>query len=211
MNKTRKCYTKDNISLKYSRKLIVPESSTIPVESIEGVILIGEKGKYRLEENGTLIIQNGSFKMTVDSLEKTVLVDYFDKDFRPVQISQIEQDSVLKNFSISKKITSDKVEYNLFLKTDKAVSIKLTLDKKTSEIISMVYNLPAGNYVSETLDDESVERPILILNYHPIQNLKETKGMFSTQAWIPLEKLPLKLNNKLAEFVLYDTRYTSYN
>lgn len=210
LKKIESAYTKGNIKVNYSRELIVPESSSPIVESTKGTLFIGEKGLYRLEENGTLIVQHSDFKMTIDSTEKVVLIDYVDKQFMLIEMVEFEKDSLLNQYDIFKSEKEDELTYLFEEKKDKATRIKIILNKNNYQIISLTYNLPPANYLSETLDDETIERPILLMKYEPIEPLKVKADLFSTKFWITENKAPLKLNTNITDYMLYDTRYSSH-
>ncbi len=210
MKKVAKVYSAENIKIKYSREIFESASAEIPMESNKGIICIGSKKKYRVEENGTLVIQNEQFKMSVDSTEMLVLISTIDENILSNNIAEMDKDSVLVDYTVQKRFVKNQIIYELTAKNDLSTSITLVLNKTSLEIVSMSYFMPASNYFSETLNDESLEKPVLVIKYEAPEKIKDSPELYVTKNWIVSNDIPLELTAKAKGFVIYDTRLSSH-
>ena len=67
--------------------------------------------------------------------------------------------------------------------------------------------MPKGNYFQESMDDESIEQPLLVITYNNPKKLNTNDNLFYTTTWLNSETKPFSLTQFAASYQLVDLRY----
>lgn len=215
LKKLAKNYSISNYQLNYTKSVFQNTSDATPLLKTSGTMYRGKQNEYRMEEKGTLIIQNNKHKIVVDSTLNLVTIDKSDTLFSGLNIEQYAQNSSLELYSFKKK--EDKI-YLIYLieSSNKSEGItELWIKKKDFTLERITLKLPAANYFNDALDDETMETPLVIINYQQPILLTNSNNMFLLTDWVVSEGNSSEDNFKISPnktgFKLHDLRYKKTN
>ena len=200
-------FEKENIELRYSKSIFQDVSSVKPMNQTSGVYYAGTSPFYRLEENNTLTIQNATFSMTIDSSEQKVFIDRTRADFSPVDLTIYQNDSVLNAQKFTKTVKGNIIIYTIQSKEGDNGVVELYVNQKDFFLYKINFYMPKGNYFQESMDDESIEQPLLVITYNNPKKLNTNDNLFYTTTWLNSETKPFSLTQFAASYQLVDLRY----
>lgn len=215
LSRLSKVYSSVNYQLNYDKQIFENKTDVSPILTTSGSIYKGEKHEYRMAEKGTLLIQNNSHKIVVDTALSVVTIDKVDTSFSSISIDQLVNSGQVDQFVFKRKEDKSYLMYQ-FESSDKSQGItELWIDKKDFTLYRLSLSFPPANYFNEDLEDETLETPILIIFYMKPIALKEKKSLFSTSEWVVKDLNSTNddflINPLQIGFNLHDLRYKKTN
>jgi hypothetical protein len=206
-----KQYQKESFSVKFKQSVFLSSDSLKPFYEGYGLYKRGKGKEYRTETLGNLTIQNNDIKIVLDSVSKLVLLFKPDSLFNPITKESGSFCNSESTFFIT--TTKEHLRYKVFYHSPNLEyeSMEFWVEKKSGAISKMIIQMIEDNYTGESVDDETVEEPILIVEYQPILTLKSTLNEFNVNRFIVLDKNQYVLTPELKDFTLDDLRYQETN
>lgn len=200
-------FSRSNSFITYKRELLISGEDTT---SEAGTFLRGEGLNYRLSQTGVLIVQNSQGKLIIDSAQHTVVLTIVDSLFSLMDTPDLTDENVARVYVLSKNAGKS---FNTFYMTPKSEGIeKAEIRIPVSGIspVTMKVTLPPGNYVSHSLDDESIEEPVLTITYTSVKTAKPAKSEFTFDNYLKTENgKPALAAGFPADYTFYDLRPAS--
>ncbi len=200
-------FEKENYELSYSKSVYQDKKDQTPVEQTKGVYYFGVSPNYRIEENNLLIVQTKDFTMTIDSTEKKIFISKTASDYSPVNLALYQNDSILNAQKFTKRKENKSFVYTIQSRDVDNGIVELFVSETNFFVYKVNYYLPAGNYVQENLDDESVEQPLVIITYNPVKQKIQNSELFNVNKWLNTAAKPMELQPYAKDFQLIDLRY----
>lgn len=200
-------FDKENIELRYSKTIYQDKNDSKPMNQTSGVYYAGNSPYYRLEEKNTLTIQNSTYSMTIDSTEQKIFIDRTRADFSPVDLNVYQNDSILNAQKFTKTIKGNYIIYTIQSKEGDNGTIEMYVNQKDFFLYKINFYMPKGNYFQESMDDESIEQPLLVITYNNPKKLSVNDNLFFTSTWLNSETKPFSLTQFANSYQLIDLRY----
>lgn len=196
-----------NFQLNFTQRIYLNPDDKIPYSESKGEFIRGEKMEYRTNSQGILTIQNEHVKMVIDSSSKLVLLFKPDSLFQPI----LNENGTSSLSTYSEKVNGSTKAYKINYSNEISnyESLEYQVNTKTGLITKLEIQLVEANFNSESLDDETLEHPLLVIDYEPMLKLKYEPSRFSIAAYITLQDQKYTLTSKLAGYSLDDLRYRS--
>ena len=210
LNRISHNYLTENYSLRYTKTIFRSIEDVEPMEVSTGIFYVGNMAEYRIEEPGTLIIQNKELNLTIDSASNMVYLSEPDEDYLPMEMRTFMTDSLMDFYSFSLLKKKNFHQLTIENKNELSHSIILQVDPVSYEVRKFIYHMPVGNYFSESIDDETVESPVLEIAYNKIKKEKFNVTFFSHEKWIVKDKMPVELRKEITQFEINDLRVKSH-
>ncbi len=203
----------ESYSLKFKQRVLLSalDVDKKPFFETEGQFLRGQDKEYRTETAGSLTIQNNDIKIVIDSVSKLVLIFEPDSLFNPITKQTDENNFPNATYTVtdSKEHSIYKIFYNSNI--HEYESLEFWVAKKSGSVSKIILQMEADNYTGESIDDETVEKPQLIVDYFPIIKSKSNPAQFNINRYVVLEKDHYVLTSELKDFTLDDLRYKEKN
>jgi len=215
LKKLSKNYAVSNYRLDYVKSIYQNSTDATPLIKTSGTMFRGEKNEYRMEEKGTLMIQNNEHKIVIDSALNLVTIDKADTLFSGLNIEQYASSTSLNAYTFKKKDDKIYLIYSIE-STDKSQGItELWIRKKDFFLECIKLKLPTGNYFNDAMDDQTVETPLVVIYYQKPIHLTNSHGLFLLTDWVVSEGNTntdnFKINPLKIGFSLHDLRYKKTN
>jgi hypothetical protein len=199
----------ESYSLKFKQRVLLSEfeADKKPFFETDGQFLRGKNKEYRSELAGSLTIQNNDAKIVIDSVSKLVLVFEPDSLFNPMTKPIDENNFPKATYTLTD--TKEHSIYKLFYNSQlhEYESLEFWVVKKSGNVSKIILQMEADNYTGESIDDETVEKPQLIVDYFPIVKTKNNPAQFDISRYVILEKDHYVLTPELKDYTLDDLRY----
>lgn len=196
-----------NYQISYNKVIYQDKSDQTPIEQSRGTFYFGISPNYRVEENSLLIIQNKDFSMTIDSLESKIFISKPVKNFSPVDLAMYQNDSILEAQKFTKRRENKTLIYTIASRDIDNGVVELYVNDGDFFVYKVNYYLPAGNFVQESLEDESIEHPLVVISYEPVKKKVQNSALFSVDQWINTSVEPFQVQANVSNFELIDLRY----
>jgi hypothetical protein len=204
-------YQTESYSLKFKQSVFLSSDSLKPFYEASGQYKRGKGKEYRTETKGNLTVQNNDIKIVMDSATKLVLLFEPDSLFNPIT----KENKGFYNSDATFFVTNskDQSRYKVFYHSPnfEYESMEFWVEKKTGAVSKIVLQLVENNYTGESFEDETVEEPLLIVEYQPQLKSKSNVNDFNINRFIVLEKDHYVLTPELKDFTLDDLRYKETN
>lgn len=215
LKKLSTIYAGTNYQLSYEKEVFQDINDDTPILTTSGSVFRGEKNEYRMDEKGTLLIQNNEHKIVVDSALNLITIDKMDTSFSNISIDQFILNTDLDAYVFKRKENQTHIIYQ-FEASDKSQNItEIWIDKKDFTLYRMYVTLYAANYFNDNLEDETIETPLIVVHYKKPISLKKGHNLFSTNEWVVKEPQTTTdnflINPARLGFNLHDLRYKKTN
>lgn len=200
-------FEKENIELRYNKTIYQDKNDAKPMNQTSGVYYAGTSPFYRLEENNTLTIQNSTYSMTIDTAEQKIFIDRTRADFSPVDLKVYQNDSILNAQKFTKTTKGNYIVYTIQSKEGDNGIIEMYVNQKDFFLYKINFYMPKGNYFQESMDDETLEQPLLVIVYNNPKKTNFNDNLFYTSKWLNAETKPFSLTQLAISYQLIDLRY----
>lgn len=198
----------DNYVLKYKSEVYINEASLI--QAFEGRVYHGTGKQYRASNNGVITIQDDNIQIIIDSSQNIIQIAKADSLYNVSQLMSNFTPAFFDNYEIEKMTAKNHVTYRVNSKIADEGTTEYYIDTKQNYLYKIKLTLPESNYFYESLDDESLEKPVSIITYEkPVKVTEsEIKRLINVNdIIIPEKDGRFKLTDAFKEFELYDSRY----
>lgn len=207
LSKVSKNYNGDLYSLSYAKRMFKNAADASPFQESTGTIYKGVGYEYRVEEPGSLVIQNQDYKLVVDSTIHLVTFNVKDSLFKAVNLDQMMRSDMVSLYTFQRKENKQTVSYRIIPNNGIGSTSEVSFDKQNFLLTTITMIFPLGNYFQDQLEDETEEQPIVIVSYNKPEKLNKQSNRFNFSNWLTLEKDTPKLLENQAKFELHDQRY----
>jgi len=204
-----KKYQSTNFQMNYVKKIYRDSMDYEAMVETKGFISKGQNFQYRMEEKGTIVIQNENLKMTVDSASQLVTIGRPDTLFKTIDINAFMDKKAFDNYSFKRMESKGTIRYLIVSKNRLEGITELWISTKDFSLQKLILSLPRANYFNEALEDESMESPLVVITYEPLKMLDKTavSKQFSQDEWLQIENNKYSLQPSKGTFKLHDLRY----
>ncbi|HLP53383.1 MAG TPA: hypothetical protein VK151_00050 [Fluviicola sp.] len=202
-------YRAENYALSFEQTIFKDAKNPTDVIKTSGLLLRGKGKQYRSEQPGKLIIQNNDIKMIVDTAQQVVGIIQPDTLFDVIQMDQLLTHYGWTNMTCLSRVSGSATTYQL---SGPGLAIyecmELTINSKTGLLTDMVLYFVPQNYFSESVDDETMEHPKIVIRYSETKKLtSEQQRLLDLSQWLTKDRDTYTLNTSKASFTLQDYRY----
>ena len=208
----RKCSEQnrlENYFFTFTSEVYANPADATPISSSRGKLFHGKGVEYRLETSNQLLIQTSEVKMIIDSLEKTVFLMKPDTLFDQVNLDLLFASDDFRSASCLYRSEGNFHQYRILFPTGAYEMVEIWMDRSTSRIRRIAFYLTTSNYLSGQLEDETQERPYVVMEYFQPETFKATSGYFKLDPWLEKKGGTYHLRFDHSFFVLEDLRFTS--
>jgi hypothetical protein len=204
-----KNYQGTNFQMNYIKKIYRDSLDVDAMTETKGFISKGQNFQYRMEEKGTIVIQNEQLKMTVDSASQLVTIGRPDTLFKTIDINAFMDKKAFENYSFKRMESKGVIRYLIVSKNRLEGITELWISSKDFSLQKLVLSLPKANYFNESLEDETLESPLVVIAYQPLKTLDKLTiaKQFSQDEWLTKENSKYSLQPSKGTFKLHDLRY----
>jgi len=204
-----KKYQASNFQMNYNKKIYRDSLDLEAMVETNGFISKGQNFQYRMEEKGTIVIQNEELKITVDSASQLVTIGRPDTLFKTIDINAFMDKKAFDTYTFKRMEYKGVIRY-LIISNNRLEGItELWINTKDFSLQKLVLSLPKANYFNESLEDETLESPLVVIAYQPLKTLDKTTAtkQFSQDDWLTKENSKYSLQPSKGMFKLHDLRY----
>jgi hypothetical protein len=211
-DKLSKKYQAANFQMTYNKKIYRDSIDIDPMVETKGFITKGQNFQYRMEEKGTIVIQNEHLKMTVDSASQLVTIGRPDSLFKTIDIRAFMDKKAFDTYTFKRIEYKGVIHYLIVSKNRLEGITELWINAKDFSLQKLVLSLPKANYFNESLEDETLESPLVVIIYQPLKSLdmNALSKQFSQDDWLVNENTKYSLQLSKGMFKLHDLRYNPY-
>lgn len=204
-----KKYQASNFQMNYNKKIYRDSLDIDAMVETNGFISKGQNFQYRMEEKGTIVIQNEHLKMTVDSASHLVTIGKPDTLFKTIDFNAFMDKKAFETYSFKRMEYKGMIRYLIVSKNRLEGITELWINAKDFSLQKLVLSMPKANYFNESLEDETLESPLVVIAYQPLKTLDKTAvtKQFSQEDWLTKENSKYSLNPSKGMFKLHDLRY----
>jgi hypothetical protein len=204
-----KKYQASNFQMNYNKKIYRDSLDVDAMVETNGFISKGQNFHYRIEEKGTIVIQNERLKMTVDSASQLVTIGKPDSLFKTIEVNAFMDKKAFDMYTFKRMEYKGVIRYLIVSKNRLEGITELWISTQDFSLQKLVLSLPRANYFNETLEDETLERPLVVIAYQPLKSLDKTAivKQFSQAEWLIKENDTYSLQPSKGMFKLHDLRY----
>ena len=199
----QKQFSASNLEITYSRELLIEGEETVK-ES--GTFLRGSGLDYSLSQNGALIVQNKTGKLIIDSVQRTVVLTIVDSLFSMMNTPDLTDENVAKVYILSKSVSGKVSTYRMTPRSEGIERAELIVPVSGGTPVTMRVVLPLGNYISHSIDDESLEEPVMTIVYTSVKNIKPSASAFSFEKHLSYSDGKYHLKGFPSDFIFHDLR-----
>ena len=212
-DKLSKKYQAANFQMTYNKKIYRDSIDIDPMVETKGFITKGQNFQYRMEEKGTIVIQNEHLKMTVDSASQLVTIGRPDSLFKTIDIRAFMDKKAFDTYTFKRIEYKGVIHYLIVSKNRLEGITELWINAKDFSLQKLVLSLPKANYFNESLEDETLESPLVVIIYQPFKSLdmNALSKQFSQDDWLVNENTKYSLQLSKGMFKLHDLRYNPYD
>jgi hypothetical protein len=208
----------EKISKKYqSVNFQIDFVKSIYRDSLDNEVMVQTKGKiargkgyeYRMEENGLIVIQNNHIKVTIDSATQTVSIVKPDTLFKAIDMGNFLTEESFENYSFRRMENKGVIRYLIIPKNRLEGITELWIKVNDFSLQKLILSLPKANYFNESLEDETLESPLVVINYQPLKVLDKISvlELFQQDEWLLEENNKYSLHPSKGMFEIHDLRY----
>lgn len=207
LSEAGKNYRIEGYSLTYSQNIFLNPTDAQAFFSGKGKFFRGKGLEYRTESKGQLTVQTNEIRMVLDSANRLVLLFEPDSLFSPIE--QLNESKLWTNavFFVTQSdgMKKYKIEYNI--EGYEYKSMEYWLDTKSGMVRKMLLQMNPGNFQSQSLEDESLENPLIVIDYEVLQKGKLAGREFLLAAYLSRDQEgKYTLTATMEGFVLDDLR-----
>jgi uncharacterized protein YjhX (UPF0386 family) len=205
---------KEHSVIRFKKEVFQDEKTNQSVESSTGVIYRGSGINYRMVNEGITVLHLSNLILIIDSTSKMIQLSEPDSVTKTTDLLGDLSLEMLKNYAIEKNSFPTYVVYKATPKTMQESTLEFFVDTKTKRLYKLKMTLPEANYFSESMEDETFEKPYVVMVYEPVQELKEENenDLFSYTTYVKLNtSKKFELTEAFSTYELHDARYQPTN
>lgn len=208
LNKISDASRQENIQLSFEKKVYNDVSLTLPSSSDKGIFYRGLNADYRSESGSIITVQANKLKVSIDTSQKVIVASKTDTLFENIDFATSISSFLDQVDTIYVKKGVEKTYQILISESNPNFSaMEITITNKTYAMkkVSLIYK--SANYISDQIDDETIEQPKIELIYGKPENIKQPSTLLNWDQWIQIDRQgTLSLQPKFANYELIDTR-----
>lgn len=194
--------------IRFKKEVFQDERANKAVESSSGVIYRGSGINYRMVNDGLTVLHLEGVILIIDSTSKMIQISEPDSITKTVDLLGEVSTKMLGNYTIEKTVFPTYITYKATPKKGLESTLEFFVDSKTKRLYKLKMTLPEANYFSEDLEDETLEKPYVVMVYEPVQDLKKDSDLFSYTPYVKLnESKKFELTEAFSTYELHDARY----
>lgn len=209
LKKVSEMNQKNNQKIQFTRLIFEDVSFTTPSTRDNGIYYRGEKNQFRSESAGITTIQNGKLKLSIDTIQKIVVISKSDSLALGIDVTA-NIPSLLKEIDTVFYMDGPKRLFQLVLNESNIYfsGLEFAIDPKSYQLVSSTIFYRPSNYFSEHMEDETIENPKIVIEYSPFAPLSKSVALFSFSKWVIEEKNgDFTLQSLYSDYELIDTRF----
>lgn len=199
----------ENQQISYDRFFFEEMTKVTPDSKESGKFYRGIKNQYRTENNAVTTIQSSDLKVTIDTVQKVILIAKSDSLFIQTDFSQniekmMGQIDTIYYTSVG-KMNKYQILFNDYCTNFSGIEMHVA--DKTNQLLEVTIFYRPSNYYSESMDDETIEQPKIVMKYSGYEQIPIKNQLFSWSSWLIEDKKGrFQLKPEYAHFELIDTR-----
>jgi len=206
-------FRKTDFSVEFERSIFRHYSDPQPMTSSKGFFARGKGKEYSSVSGGQQVIQTNVIKMVVDSAQKLIILTEPDTLFSPVDLSGLADQ--WENYKFQRYESATDINYRITKKTRESSgeSMEIRIDKRTNQLVKFIMYMTPGNYFSESIDDETSEVPMIVVEYESRKSLiADKQPALELTKWVSVQNDSYTLIPSLADnYRFEDLRYKQPN
>lgn len=203
---------KEHAVIHFTKEVYRDEKTNKLEESATGVIYRGGGINYRMVSSGLTVLHLSDLILIVDSASHMIQISEPDSITKTIDMLGDISIDMLQKYEIEKTVFPAYALYKAVPKGFVESTLEFFVDTKTKRLYKLKMTLPESNYFSEDLEDESLEKPYVVMIYEPVQELKNEGDLFSFNQFVKKnEKGGFELTEAFSAYELHDSRYRPTN
>lgn len=198
--------------IRFKKEVFQDEKSMNAVESSTGVIYRGSGIDYKMVNEGLTVLHLNDIILIIDSTSKMIQISEPDSITKTIDLLSEVSIKMLEEYDIYKTIFPTYMIFKAIPKNSMESTLEFFVDTKTKRLYKLKMTLPEANYFSEDLEDETLERPYVLMVYEPVQGLKKDTDVFSYTPYVKKnDSKKFELTEAYSGYELHDARYQPNN
>lgn len=198
--------------IRFKKEVFQDEKTSQPAESSNGVIYRGSGINYKMVNEGVTILHLSNVILIIDSTSRMIQISEPDSVTKTVDLLGEISMEMLQNYEIEKTVFPAYISYKAIPKSAMESTLEFFVDIKSKLLYKLKMTLPEANYFSDNLEDETLEKPYVLMVYEPVQELKKDSNLFSYTSYLRLnESKKFELTEAFSAYELHDSRYQPTN
>lgn len=194
--------------IRFKKEVFQDEKANKAVESSNGVIYRGSGINYKMVNEGLTVLHLSDVILIIDSTSKMIQISEPDSITKTVDLLGDVSTKMLENYDIEKTVFPTYIAYKATPKKELESTLEFFVDIKTKRLYKLKMTLPEANYFSEDMEDETLEKPYVLMIYEAAQELKKDNNLFSYSSYVKLnESKKFELTEAFSAYELHDARY----
>lgn len=199
----------ENQKVYFDRFFFEEMTKGTPDSKESGMFYRGIKNQYRTENNAVTTIQSNDIKVTIDTVQKVILIAKSDSLFNQADFSQ-NIEKMMNQIDTIYQTSNGKVNKYQLLFNDFSTNfsgIEIHVADKTFQLLEVSIFYRPSNYFSESMDDETIEQPKIVMKYSGYEQISGKNQFFTWSKWlIDDKKGRFQIKPEYAHYELIDTR-----
>lgn len=203
---------KEHSVIRFKKEVFQDVKANQSVESSNGVIYRGSGINYKMVNEGITVLHLSNLILIIDSASKMIQISEPDSITKTVDLLSEISTKMLQDYDIEKTVFPTYIDYKATPKKGMESTLEFFVDAKNKRLYKLKMTLPEANYFSEDLEDESLEKPYVVMVYEPVQELKKENDLFSYAPYVKLNgSKKFELTEAFSTYQLHDARYQPTN
>lgn len=209
---SRSLMNRENISIRFKKEIFEDVNSKVLVESSTGIICRGKDITYKMVNDGLVVVQTDELKVIVDSVNMLIQLGEVESELKSVDFLGDLPLTMLDNYELEKTTYQNHYVLKASPKNADDAIMEMFINNKDKSLYKLVVTMQPANYFSESLSDETLESPCIIIVYEPIQTIKNAESMITYQPYILKNQSgKYELTPAFSAYQLHDSRYRPTN
>jgi|GEM_PF-6997481 len=200
-----------DFSVEFERSIFRHYADLKPMSTSKGMFIRGKGKEYSSVSDGQVVIQTNTIKMVVDTAQNLIILVNPDTLFNPVNMTLLTQSDQWENYTFKRSETDQQISYQMLRRNKQSSAgptLEIRIDKRTKQLSKIVVYMAAGNYFSETIDDDTQELPMVVVEYKQRKAGAPSPVAFDLGKWVSVTNDTYTLNpSMVGKYRLEDLRY----
>lgn len=198
--------------IRFKKEVFQDEKAIKAVESSMGVIYRGSGINYKMVNEGLTVLHLSDLILIIDSTSKMIQISEPDSITKTMDLLSDLSIKMLEEYDIYKTEFPTYAIFKSVPKNSMESTLEFFVDTKTKRLYKLKMTLPEANYFSEDLEDETLEKPYVLMIYEPVKELKKDTDLFSYTPYVKKsDSKKFELTEAYSGYELHDARYQSTN
>lgn len=198
--------------IRFKKEVFQDEKAIQALETSTGVIYRGSGINYKMVSEGLTVLHLSDIILIIDSTSKMIQISEPDSVTQTMDLLSEVSIKMLEEYDIQKAVFPTYTTFKAIPKNTKESTLEFFVDTKTKRLYKLKMTLPEANYFSEDLEDETLEKPCVLVVYEPVQELKKDTDQFSYSPYVKRNSSKkFELTEAYSGYELHDARYQSTN